>query len=141
MYTLQQQSEKAVVSAVLDCTTTGDKARFTCGPQPIVVRRISLALSAQPGDAGVVKFDKRVTFGSDSGRGDGDVGVLNLLASAVHAAGKVVYKDVNVKINPGEEIMVEVTDASAALTGAVAHIFYEPSPEQAANIPAMVASS
>lgn len=125
MYTHKYEVNLNNAAAVLDLTSTGDKARWNPGFVPHIVRAVVVALNAVPGDAGVVKFDKRVTFASDTGRGDGDVAVVNLLTT--HLAGDVIYKDqLNVRIDPGQEVVVEVTDASAAVTGARVSLWVEP---------------
>lgn len=129
-------------AAVIDCTTTGDKARFSFPLFPAIIRAVALESNATPGDVGVVKLDKRPTFSSDTNRGDGDVAVLNILASATHGAGKVIYKrGLNVKVSPGEEVVVEVTDASASLNAAKVTVVWEPLWEEPANIAAMIAST
>lgn len=138
--------------AVLDLTTTGDKARWSPMFAPTRIHAISLALNATPGDAGVVKFDKRPTFGSDTSRGDGDVAVLNLATTHTVTGGtqaRVVYKmDLNILIQPGEEVVMEVTDASAAVTASKCSFWVEPVYETPANVvagtgplPSMVAST
>lgn len=125
---------------VMDFTTTGDKGRWAPGLRPYVVRGVGIALNAAPGDAGVIKFDKRITYGSDTGRGDGDVAVVNL--ATAHPAGKVIYKmGLNVEIKPGEEIVVEATDASALVSAARVVLFLEPRPEAPANLSGMTAST
>lgn len=127
-------------AATLDLTSTGDKARWSPGFRPYVVRAVSIQLNAAPGDAGVVKFDKRITFGSDTGRGDGDVAIVNL--ATAHPAGESIYKGgLNVEIQPGQEVVMEVTDASASVNGAKAILLVEPRPEQPANVAGMTASS
>lgn len=127
------------ISAEINCTTTGDKAEFLCPSFPVKVRRIGLILNAAPGDAGVVKFDKRPTYESDTGRGDGDIGVINLATS--HAAGAMVYKEVNQDLVPGDQVVVEVTDASASVSAARAFMMYEPDWDVPANNTDMVAST
>lgn len=124
----------------LDLTSTGDKARWAPGQQPVIIRGVAVALNAAPGDAGVVKIDVRPTYGSDTSRGDGDGGVVNLLTS--HTAGKVVYKlGLNKAVNPGMEVVAEVTDASASVNSAQITLLVEPAYEQPANITAMVATT
>lgn len=124
----------------LDLTSTGDKARWAPGLVPVTIRQVAVLLNAAPGDAGVLKVDKRPTYGSDTSRGDGDVTTINLATS--HAAGKVVYKSgLNVTINPGQEIVFEMTDASASVNGAQISMLIEPSYEQPANLTAMVATA
>lgn len=136
----QHEVPMTVGTAVLDLTTTGDKARWSPQFQPVKVVGVGIALNAAPGDAGVVKFDKRVTFASDTGRGDGDVAVINLATS--HPAGEVIYKKgISVEVKPGQEVVVEVTDASAAVTGAKISLFVEPLPEEPANNTAMTATT
>lgn len=126
-------------TAEITVASTGDKAEFVCPSFPIKVKRIGLLLSAAPGDAGVVKFDKRPTYESDTGRGDGDVGTLNL--ATTHAAGAMVYKDVDVALSPGDEVVVEVTDASANPTACRAFMMWEPDWDTPANCADMVAST
>jgi len=125
MYTDMMEVPMTTGTATIDMTSTGDKARWNPGLNPVWVKGASVALNAAPGDAGVVKFDKRVTFGSDTGRGDGDVGVINL--ATTHTAGKTVVKYFTpVKISPGEEVVVEVTDASASVNAAKVCLLVEP---------------
>lgn len=67
----------------------------------------------------VVKFDKRPTAGSDTGRGDGDIAEINLLTSA---AGVFMYDLVGIKteLEPGEEVVVEL--ATAAVGTPTGHV-------------------
>jgi len=67
-----------------------------------------------------VKFDKRPTAGSDTGRGDGDIGHLKLLTTA---QGKLMY-DVAARgeeLEPGQEVVFEIT-VQATGTGAAGHV-------------------
>lgn len=59
----------------------------------------------------VLKFDKRPSAGSDTDRGDGDIGEIKLLTSA---PGVFMYDLVGIKeaLEPGEEVVVELTIAS-----------------------------
>lgn len=124
----------------IDATTTGDKVHcyitFRC-----VVVRFGVLLNAAPGDAGAIDFDKRVLYASDTGRVDKAVGTINLTTS--HAAGNIVYKDptAQVELAPGDEVVVEVTDASAAVTEARAFLIVREVPEVAANQSDMKASA
>jgi len=113
--------------------TTGDKL-FIDVPFKCYVYRACVLLNAAPGDAGIVKFDKRPTYASDTGRGDGDVEVVNLKTSMV--AGDVAFSDAsaNVALEPGEQVVVEVTDASAAVTLARAWLLVREVPETPANM-------
>jgi hypothetical protein len=125
-----------------DLNSVADVTGGTWGPAfyPMYVVGVAALIDNTIAAAGVVKFDKRPTFGSDSGRGDGDVGVLNLATS--HVGGKVVYKRVTpIKISPGEEVVAEVTDATGASDTADLILFLSPSPEEPGNLSAMVAST
>lgn len=122
----------ALSAAGLVFTSTGDKATFAI-PFKCQVVRVSVCVNAIPGDAGIVTFDRRITAGSDTGRVDAYAGTLNMLTS--HTAGKVIYKDptASLVLQEGDEIVVEVTDASAAVTLAHAVVLIREMPEQAGN--------
>lgn len=124
-----------------DLNSAADITGATWGPALVPHRVIGLAaiIDNDIAATGVIKFDKRPTFGSDSGRGDGDVGVLNL--TTAHTQGKVVYKEVDVRIVPGEEVVAQVTDVTGASDTADVVIYVQPDWERPANVTAMVASS
>jgi len=125
-----------------DLNSVADITGATWGPafQPFEIVGIAAVIDNDIAAAGVVKFDKRPTFGSDTGRGDGDVGVLNL--ATTHLQGKVVYKEVTpIKISPGQEVVAEVTDATGASDTADIIIYVRPASEVPANLSAMVAST
>ena len=87
-----------------------------------------------------MKFDKRPTAGSDTGRGDGDMGELIL---GTTAAGKVVYDLVGRGqiLLPGEEVVVQLT-VQATGTGAAGHfrpaLVVKPLAETLVNLSNMV---
>lgn len=101
------------VTAVDVLTATGDAAAtFVCW-QPITVLRVGMLVTvAVGGDTATVAFDRRITAGSDTGRVDG--GVTTVVVPASTAAGKIVYKDVRVDLDAGDEVVPEVTEVSAA---------------------------
>lgn len=137
-YTHTQYQERVVTEATL--ATAGDKGKLTPGYVPLVIRAVAIVCKTDPTAAGVVKVDKRPTAGSDTGRGDGDVAVINV--AATHAQGDVVYKDgLNVELKPGEEAVVEVTGAVTGLTLADVIFFVEPRWELPGNIAAMKEST
>ena len=105
--------------------------------QPVTVLRIGCLVTTAIVGTGTIKADRRVTAGSDTGRGDGDVGTLTMLALA---AGKILYKDVRVDLNPGDQIVFEVT---AAATSGNGRYFAEviARDEVAANLTDMTASA
>lgn len=130
----------ALSAASLNMTTTGDKATFVV-PFKCQVVRVYVQVNAAPGDAGIVTFDRRVTGGSDTGRVDAYAGTVNLATS--HTAGKVVYKDPTalLTLQEGDEVVVEVTDASANVTAAHAVLLVREIPEVAGNNTDMIAST
>lgn len=136
----QSDVSRLLVADGVTLATTGNKAFFTAIVRPFKIRAVAVAINAAPGDAGVLKFDKRPTVGSDTGRGDGDVAVLNLLTT--HAAGNVIYKEgLDVLINPGQQVVAEMTDASAAVTAAVISMLVEEAHERPANLTNMKATT
>src|SRR6056297_3348309 len=60
---------------------------------------------------GEFKFDKRPTAGSDTDRGDGDIGTINCAGAK---AGQVIYDEsaVGQELVPGNEVMFEMTQRS-----------------------------
>ena len=88
----------------------------------------------------VVAFDRRVTAGSDTGRGAADI--ANLVLSTT-AAGKLMYDLVakGTVLNPGDEIVVQLVTMADG-TGAAGHgrpvLVVEPDDETMANITDMV---
>ncbi|WP_028316699.1 hypothetical protein [Desulfatibacillum aliphaticivorans] len=102
----QSPADVAVVAINQNCTLmeVGMLVTETCG-----------GATSTP----VVKFDKRPTAGSDSGRGDGDLGVLNLSTTS---AGKVMYDHAGrgTRLEAGEEIVVQLTTMADG-TGAAGH--------------------
>jgi len=95
----------------------------------------------------VVKFDRRPTAGSDTNRGDGDVGALTIPTTA--AAGKAYYEDTDyvdagtgswvAALDEGEQVVVQVSTASDSAGAGVPWLLVEVSPERPGNNTAMVA--
>ena len=113
------------IGAALDLTSTGDKANWAPGRWPHYIRAVAIVAKAAGSAAGVVKFDKQPTAGSASGRGDGDVAVLT--APNPHAQGKVLAKEnLRVLINPGEQVVAEVTTAWTGVNVADIILMIEP---------------
>ena len=89
-----------------------------------------------------VKFDKRFTAGSDTGRSDGTVGDINLGVTGVSAAGDVAYDvaGVGVSLEPGEEVIVQLISGTSG-TGETGHIWpklwVRQLPETKANLSAL----
>jgi hypothetical protein len=96
----------------------GDLAVFTA-PFPCDVLYAGLCVTTACAGATttpIVKMDKRPTAGSDTSRGDGDVGVFEL---GTAAAGKFLYfmPTTRVHLEPGEEVVMQLTQIAAG-TGA-----------------------
>jgi hypothetical protein len=136
-YTHSKYEVRAAEAAAL--TSTGDKGTFAPGMVPHHIRAVACVMTQVPSTAAVLKIDKRPNAGSDTGRGDGDLGVINFATS--HTAGTVVYLDgLNHLLRPGEEAVARVSTAAggATPTGRCHIIFYvEPHWELPANVAAM----
>lgn len=121
---------KTVESASLAVNSTGDKFTFTPG-QPVDILRWGIIADALI-DVGVgmaIKADHRPTAGSDTGRGDGNVGDITITVDLAQGAG-LFTEDVSgvanktpFQVDPGEQVVFEVTDA--ADTAGTAIIFVE----------------
>ena len=132
--------QMVTVAQGVDLNSLADVGRFTPGPVPYIIRGVYLAITNDLAAAGEVRVDKRVTQGSDTGRGDGDVAILNLLGT--HTGGQVVYRrNLNVQINPGEEAVVQVTDVTGAADVCDVIFDVERKPDVPGNFTAMVAST
>lgn len=130
------QTEVRMNGATVTIATTGDKATWNPGKFPHYVRGAMLVAKTAGAEVGVVKFDKRITAGSDAGRGDGDVAILNV--PNPFAQGRVLVKEnIRVLVRPGEEVVAEVTDAVAGITSCDLILIVEVCPEIADNIAAI----
>lgn len=121
--------------------TAGDKLFWTPGYASIVIRWMSLTVTTaiQAADQAVVAAEKRITAGSDTGRVTS--GVPTVTVPGGTAAGKCYYKhNLAFQVNAGEEIVIKVTDATAAGAAHV-NIGYELSPNLPSNNANMVASA
>jgi hypothetical protein len=128
------------VAAAASLASLADIGSWGPGLVPVTIRGVALLIGSDIAAAGVVKVDKRPTFGSDTSRGDGDVATINL--ATTHTGGKVVYSDgLDVDINPGEEVVFEVTDVTGAGDVADLILLVEPRWEVPGNIAAMVATT
>ena len=132
----------ALTEVNLALGSTGDKATLVI-PFKCVVKRAFVVINGASAHAtaAVVKFDKRPTAGSDTGRGDGDVAVISKTAS-VNQQGKYLYEDPATKIvlNEGAQVIVEVTTANGDALVADAGLLLEYNPEILANNTAAVSA-
>lgn len=132
--------QEVVVKKAGDLNALADLGGWAPAFHPYYIRAVMVIVANDIGGAGVVKFDKRPTFGSDTSRGNGDVATVNL--ATTHTGGTVVYVDgLNIKVSPGEEVVAEVTDVTAASDTADIVMLVEPAMEMPANITAMVEST
>jgi hypothetical protein len=108
----------------------------------VVMAQLIITETCAGSTPGVVKMDRRVTAGSDSGRGDGDIGEF---AMGTTAAGKVLYDEVakGTVLNAGDEVVVQIT--TAPVTGPAGHfepvLLVKPLSETKANQTDMVATA
>jgi hypothetical protein len=124
---------------VTTVASTGQKLFWTPGAVPHTIRMITVNLNATPGDAGVLRFDKRVTYSDDTSIVTG-VATINLATAHTFTGGsqaRVVYADVNITLNPGEELVMNVTDASANVTAAKVTLWVEAAYARPVNNPFM----
>ena len=114
-----------------DLSAAGDKLVLSPAV-PIEVLEFGFLLTAAvddtAGDGMVAKLDKRPTAGSETGRGDGDAGVMTLTQAQADAleAGEVARSrpDSPALIYPGEEAVLQLTDAVAVSGTGIPFIVY-----------------
>lgn len=121
--------------------TAGDKLFWSPGYAKVIIRWVSLTVcvAIQAADQAVVALEKRITAGSDTGRVTTGVPTVTVPGGTV--AGKCYYKhNLAFEVKAGEEIVVKVTDATAA---GAAHVLigYELSPDAPSNNTNMIASA
>ena len=127
-------------TSVLDLTSTGDKAYWGPVCVPHYIHMVGVVIDATPGDAGVIKGDLRLTRDSDTNRTDGTVFTIALATSHTVTAGsvsKVIYHKLTTPflVVPGQEVVVEVTDASASVDEAKISFWVEAVWQDPDNIP------
>ncbi len=122
---------------------TGDKATLVVpgGRFDVVEVEVTWEGTSSHATVAVIKFDKRPTANSDTGRGDGDVGAITKTAANVQ--GKTFYKvpSALVTVQAGEEIVVEVTTANGDAVGFSAAVKLRERPEARASLTNAVASA
>ncbi len=120
------------VSSQQDLTATGDKFTFTPA-RPVNIIRWGVIADALI-DVGVgmtIKADFRPTAGSDTGRGDGNVGDITVTADI--AQGKGAYTEEvsgagtkqKFQVDPGEQVVFQVTDAADTAGTGLIFVEYE----------------
>jgi len=129
------------VADLITEATAGDKIVFTA-LEPCVVMGFRLLIAVTiaydtPTAIAQISLDKRVTFGSDSGRVE--LAVIVLPDGIV--GGKVLYKNITpVKMLPGQQLVVEVKVAGVGTTSSGSFkpfVVCAPAPETPGNCPNM----
>jgi hypothetical protein len=138
-----EQPVQMLVSAQFDLNSAADKVSFPM-PCPVKLVRVGLILLTTDAGGATIKFDKRVTAGSDTSRVSGGVATLTLPAS--NEQGKYLEKQLkdssSVLLACGDEIVVNVTSEGAAANSfAVAVVEYFRIQENVLNQSDMVESA
>lgn len=99
--------------SAVDLSSTGDKGLWPPSGLPATIRRVAVVVTtAVTTPAPVLSFDLRPTAGSNTDRVAGGVGTLTIPASS--PLGRVIYKDLNATLLPGQEVVVNATTAAGA---------------------------
>lgn len=134
------QADQLIGAGSLSLVTAAVISRRCVGYFPIRIRAFSVAFTVAGGTgSGVLKLKRRPTPGSASG----EVVIATLNYTAAQAVpGKVIFVDgLNVQINPGEEMAVEVTTGLTTTGSGDCIVSYEPSWETPAAIASMTRST
>jgi hypothetical protein len=132
---------EVIVAKTQSVASAADIGTWAPGYMPHIIRAVAMIFDVSANATGVTKVDKRPTAGSDTGRGDGDIAILNY-TTAVGAQGLVVYKDgLDIELLPGEEAVFEVTDATPTAGSAHLILYVEPRWEYPSNISDMSATT
>ncbi len=122
--------------------STGDVYAFAI-PFKAKVRKVWVLVQGASSHATrfIIKFDKRVTAGSDVGRGDGDVGAISKTAS-ISQQGVFLYEIPSsmVTVEEGDEIVAQVTTANGEACAAWVGVELEYIPEEPGNNSSMLAA-
>lgn len=129
---------KVIESGIVALDGTGDVFTLTPG-QPINIVRWGIIPTTllDVGASFAIKADFRPTAGSDSGRGDGDVGDISTTVDTALGAGDyteavagdgVAGSKVPFQVDPGEQVVFQVTDAADTTGDGVIFVEYEEHP-------------
>ena len=101
--------------------TTGDKGTMTV-VHPMNVIQIGVIITTAGTAASLIAdFDRRITPGSDTGRVAADLGTLSKAYTAI-PIGTILKKDVNVRVDKGDQIVVEETGAGCTACAGIAFV-------------------
>jgi hypothetical protein len=105
---------EVTVKVGADLNALADAGVWSPGLAPHVVRGVAIVNQNVIGGAGEVRLDLRPLAYSDTNRGDGDVAIVTIPNAL--PAGQVLYKmavNGGVKVSPGQQVVVQVTDVTA----------------------------
>lgn len=121
-------------SAQFDVQTAADKATLTMPMFRTVIYAVGLTIAGTDTGGATVKFDIRPTAGDDTGRGDGDAGVVVIPAS--NQAGKVLIDTLKrgTALTPGQQVVVQVTAEGVSALNVIAHLWLQYDPEEVGNL-------
>jgi len=142
-YSNQSRSGQVLPDAFATVLLSGvtDNLRLFRIMGAITVLRVGFNITTAPTTTSpVVDWDRRILTGSDTGRIDKGVTVMTFPAVALCPIGSIIYKNVTVDLNPGDEVSVQVTTAAAAGAG-FPFLEYVPRDETPANFADMVAAA
>lgn len=141
MYTDNLHQEMVVQGVDLNSVADVTGGKWKPGFFPVYIHAIWAVVDNVIAAAGVVKADLRPTAGSDTDRGDGDLGVITF--ATTHDGGEVVYHELAapVKVSPGAELVFQVTDATGASDTCTLGIVWTPAWETPANNTRMIATA
>ena len=132
---------EVIVAKDASVASAADVGDWAPGYIPHIIRAVALVFTTVSQATGVIKVDKRVAAGSDTGRGDGDIATLNYTAAG-SVAGQVIYKDgLDIEIKPGEEAVFQVTDATPSSGNCHLILYVEPRWDTPANESDMTATA
>lgn len=130
------------MAATDDLAATGDATSVFRVATPITVYEVgTYADTAIVGTTGVLKFDISTPNGASFSRGDGDCGVVQIVANA--NIGRVIKKVLNppVDLKPGDKVTPEITTAVGTSGTGFHFINYRQREEVSGNLPAVVLSA
>lgn len=88
---------------------------------PCVIYEIGILIVTLGTGSLVVDFDRRITPGTDTGRIDKGLGTISKAAASL-AAGKLLSKKIDVRLEKGDQISVQVTTALTTTGTGIAYM-------------------
>ncbi len=124
--------QEVQVANTVDIASAADVATYAAGYFPFVVRSVTMVFHVAADATGAMEVDKRITAGSDTGRTAAQA-TINY-TTTTGAQGKTVYADqLDVRVDPGEELVFQISDATPTAGDARVMMHIEIIPENPAN--------